>query len=124
MASGVLAMMATAALTLAGHGLPNYWLALVLLGIGWNFLFVGGTILLTQSYTPAERFKAQAANDFAIFGVQALASLSAGAVLFRMGWNTLVTLTLPVLAGMAVAIFFLGRRQALRPLQKTMTAGD
>jgi len=71
-------------------------------------------VLLTQSYAPAERFKAQALNDFLIFGVQAAAALSAGAVLFRTGWNTLVALTLPVLLGMAVAIF-LAREPASSP---------
>lgn len=105
MALGTLAMMGCAGLTLAGHGLPNYWLALVLLGLGWNFLFVSGTVLLTQSHTPAERFRAQAVNDFMIFAIQAIVSLSAGAVLFRTGWNTLVAITLPVLLGMAAAIY-------------------
>jgi MFS family permease len=120
MSLGVLAMMATAVMTLAGRGLPNYWLALVLLGVGWNFLFVGGTILLTQSYRSAERFKAQALNDFMIFGTQALASLSAGAVLFRTGWNVLVTLTLPILIGMGAAIFWLQKREERRGIPQDL----
>ncbi len=104
MAAGVLAMAGSAAVALAGHQLPHYWAAMVLLGIGWNFLFVGGTALLTHSYRPAERFKAQALNELLVFGFQALASLSAGAVLFLAGWKAVNLLTLPLLAAMAVAL--------------------
>jgi len=84
--------------------LLEYWGTLVLLGVGWNFLFVGATVLLTRSYRPPERFKAQAVNDFTIFGTQALASLTAGTVLFRASWETLMLLNLPVLAIMLLVL--------------------
>ncbi len=97
MVAGAIAMLATAVIGIAGKEFLHLWWALVLLGIGWNFLFVGGTVLLTHSYQPAERFKTQAANDFSIFSIQALASLSAGTVLFASNWDTLNTLTIPLL---------------------------
>ena len=83
----------------------NYWAALVLLGVGWNFLFIGGTTLLTQNYRSPERFKAQAFNDFTVFGIQAVTSLFAGTLIYLIGWNRLNFLTLPVLCLMLVLIF-------------------
>lgn len=74
-------------LGLLGVSLMHYWGALVLLGIGWNFLFLSGTSLLPGAYRPGEKFKVQAANDFVIFAVQAIASLSAGWVLYQFGWR-------------------------------------
>jgi MFS family permease len=122
MGMGVGAMTGCVFLTLLGHGLPHYWVALVLLGFGWNFLFVGGTLLLTQSYRPAERFKIQAVNDFLIFGIQALASLSAGSVLFSLGWNRLVALTLPALLGVAIALSLLRQVPSRAPVQASQAA--
>src|SRR3546814_20000161 len=61
---------------LSGVALGQFGLALVLLGLGWNFMFVGGTTLLTEPYAPAEKAKVQAVNDFTVFGVVAVASLS------------------------------------------------
>ena len=87
------------ALALAERQFLHYWAGLVLLGVGWNFLFIGGTTLLTRCYQPSERFKAQAVNDFSVFGFQALASLSAGSVIFLAGWETVNGLSLvPLLA--------------------------
>lgn len=87
--------MACIAIAFAGKDLGNYWVSLVLLGIGWNFLFIGATTLLPQSYKPSERFKVQAVNDFVIFGTQAVASLSAGWFIFAVGWKMLLLITLP-----------------------------
>ena len=98
MLAGWLCLVACVGLGMISRQLLEYWGALVLLGMGWNFLFVGATVLLTQSYRPSERFKAQAVNDFTIFGIQALTSLTAGTVLFRASWDTLLLLNLPVLA--------------------------
>lgn len=89
--------------------LIHYWGSLVLLGVGWNFLFVGGTTLLTRSYRPSERFKAQAVNEFTIYGLQAIASLSAGAVIFYAGWKAVNLLTLPLLLVMLAVILRLPR---------------
>jgi len=101
-------------LALAGVSFAHYWGALVLLGVGWNFMFVGGTTLLTSTYRPAERFKAQAVNDFSVFGVQAFASLSAGTMIYLSNWNTLILATLPFLFLVLTAILWMHRFQVRR----------
>jgi MFS family permease len=98
-----------------GWGEPeflNYWVALVFLGVGWNFLFLGGTTLLTQNYRSSERFKVQAVNDFVVFGLQAIGSLSAGVLLATIGWNGVMAFVLPALLLLLPAIWF-ARSQAV-----------
>lgn len=95
-----------------GHDVMHYWWALVLLGFGWNWLFIGGTTLLPETYEPSERFRAQGFNDFLIFGVQALCSLAAGFVLNLWGWNTMLVLCLPLLVGHLVMAFWWVRKSA------------
>jgi MFS family permease len=98
-----------------GWGSPefiNYWGALIVLGIGWNFLFLGGTTLLTQSYRNSERFKVQAVNDFLVFGLQALGSLSAGILLASFGWSGVMVFALPLLLLLVPVIFSFGRSTA------------
>ncbi len=80
----------------------HYWWALILLGIGWNFLFLTGTSLLPQSYKACERHKVQATNDFILFGFQAFASLMAGWVLFTGGWDYVVLTSLPLIVGLII----------------------
>jgi MFS family permease len=75
----------------------HYWGALVLLGIGWNFMFVTATTILPQSYQESEKFKVQGLNDFVVFSSQAIASLSAGWVIHSAGWHVLLTITIPLL---------------------------
>ena len=111
MGLGALALLGSVAAGLCGRSLPLYLASMILLGVGWNFLFSSGTALLTRSYLPAERFKVQAANDSAIFGFQSIASLSAGLVLLRAGWATMNLLALPVVALMLAAL--LGSRRAI-----------
>ena len=92
-----------------GWGQPefiHYWSSLIFLGIGWNFLFLGGTTLLTQSYRSSERFKAQAVNDFLVFGMQAVGSLSAGVLLANIGWNGVMSFALPMLVLLALVLIF------------------
>lgn len=84
--------------------LIHYWSALVLLGVGWNFLFLGGTTLLTETYRPAERFKTQALNDFLIFSLQGVGSLSSGWVLLTYGWDWLLALSAPFLIALLFAL--------------------
>jgi MFS family permease len=92
---GAVLFVAVVLIGLGGVQLMHFWGSLLLLGVGWNLLFVGGTALLPASYTPAEKFKAQAANDFVVFGSQAIASLSAGWFLFSFGWNVMLYACLP-----------------------------
>jgi len=98
---------------LIGWGQPeflHYWGSLVLLGIGWNFLYLGGTTLLTRSYRSAERFKVQGVNDFLVFGLQAMGSLSAGILLAGFGWNGVMGFALPLLTALLLIMVFSGRR--------------
>lgn len=98
-------------MTLTGTGFPSFVSALVLLGVGWNFLYVGGTTLLTDTYTVAEKGRAQATNDMTIFAVGLACSFSAGALLEAMGWQFLNLLLLPWLALAAGALLWLGGRR-------------
>jgi MFS family permease len=91
---------------LSGEQVVHYWWALILLGIGWNFLFLTGTTLLPQSYHPSERHKVQAINDFIIFGLQAIASLLAGWVLFKAGWHMVVLTSMPFIAILFAVTWF------------------
>ncbi len=101
---GALGLLATSIIGLQGHSLLHYWWALVVLGVGWNFLYVGGTTLLTYTYSMAERYRAQAVNEFLVFGMSATASLLAGTVMFYFGWTTLMLVPIPVLLGLAAAL--------------------
>jgi MFS family permease len=114
MAVGVLAMLVTVTIALQGHAYLHYWWALVLLGVGWNFLFVGGTSLLMQNYRPAERFRSQAFNDFAVFGVAATGSLLAGSVVIRFGWWAVLWGSVPMLVLMAAALAWLALARSWR----------
>ncbi len=95
-----------------GRELMNYWWALVLLGIGWNFLFLGGTTLLTLTYRQSERFKVQALNDFIVFSMQATAALGSGYVLVNFGWNWLIGLSIPLLIALGLMLFLTRNRIA------------
>jgi len=106
MLSGILAFVLCVVIAFYDQALMNYWLALVLLGIGWNFLFVGGTSLLPRSYRDEERFKVQGFNEFFVFGFQAVASLSSGWVLYSFGWEALLITCLPLLLVVLAAIFW------------------
>ncbi|KGK00483.1 MFS transporter [Thalassotalea sp. ND16A] len=99
---GTLMFAVVAVIALTGQQVVHYWWALVLLGIGWNFLFITGTVLLPESYHAGERFKVQAVNDFAIFVVQGFASLLAGWILFKSSWNVLMYSSMPFIAIMLV----------------------
>lgn len=104
MIAGIIAFSICIAWAYLGHQFMNYWIALMLLGIGWNFLFIGGTALLPRSYEPGERFKVQAFNEFLVFGIQAIASISAGWILFQMGWQNLLLITIPLLMVQVITI--------------------
>jgi len=106
---GAVCIFATSIVGLQGHSMMHYWWALVLLGIGWNFLYVGGTTLLTYTYSMAERYRAQAVNEFLVFGMSASASLLAGTVMFYFGWTTLMLVPIPVLIAIVAALIYVRR---------------
>ncbi len=109
--------LACMAVATSGQEVWQFQLALALLGVGWNFMYIGGTALLTEVYLPAERFKTQALNDFLVFGTVALASLGSGKLLYHYGWNSVSMASLPfiLMAGLAAVWLILVRRQAARP---------
>lgn len=111
MGAGVAALFACIAIALSGQQVAHFWWALVLLGIGWNFTYIGGTTLLTEAYRPEERAKAQGANEIAIFTVQAISAFSSGVLVNARGWNTLNYVALPLVALAAAAILWLALRR-------------
>jgi MFS family permease len=109
---GCVALLAAVVVASAGTALNQYWLALILLGIGWNFLFVSGTALLPQAYGDGEPYRVQALNEFLVFGSQALASLSAGWVLASLGWNLLLYACVPLIFGHLLLLLYWNRSTA------------
>jgi MFS family permease len=115
MLAGLALMVACVIVDGSGRALTHYWWGLVLLGLGWNLLFVAGTTLLTASYRPAERYRAQAVNEFAVFGAQALASLLAGPALHALGWTKLNLATLPLIAALVLVLLLRAARPFAAP---------
>jgi MFS family permease len=105
-------MFACVGVALSGVEVHNFLAALMLLGVGWNFLFIGGTTLLTESYRPEEKTRAQGANDFMIFITMATSSFSSGALVTSRGWEILNYGALPFLAIVSCALLWLMRRRA------------
>ncbi|MCK9381932.1 MAG: MFS transporter [Sulfuritalea sp.] len=111
---GAALMFVCIGIALSGITLMHFWWALVLLGLGWNFLFIGGTTLLTETYRPEEKAKMQGSNDFIVLGVQGLTSLSSGVLISSEGWASLNTYALPIIATTALAsmLLWLHRRSS------------
>jgi MFS family permease len=103
---GAILLSVSAGIAIAGVDFANFWAALLIIGVGWNFLFVGATTLLTQAHTPAERAKTQAANDFLVFASTATASFLSGKLLYVFGWETINLLTLPFALASAVLVLW------------------
>lgn len=95
--SGVIIFFLCLMIGFLGKEYVHYWASLVLLGVGWNFMFISATSLLPKSYEPEERFRVQGFNDLIMFSCQAIASLSAGWVIKSYGWNSLLTMCIPLL---------------------------
>lgn len=111
-AVGLLLLGAAALIGLHGRDVPHFWGALVVLGLGWNFGFIGATALVTECYRPEERAKVQAANDLLVFGTVAIASFSSGGLLATGGWQAVNWLVLPIVAAVLVMLATLGRSSA------------
>jgi MFS family permease len=107
MGLGIAAYVACLGIAILDTAFLNYWLALVLLGIGWNFLFLSGTNLLPRGYRPEERFRVQSMNDFLVFSVQAVVSLSSGWFLYRFQWEGLIFACLPLVFVFTLTLAFL-----------------
>jgi MFS family permease len=110
---GLVCLAICAGIALAGVDLHKFYLALIMLGVGWNFGFVGATSLLASAHTVEEQARVQGLNDFILFGCVAVASFSSGALLNGFGWNAVQYAALPAVAIAAVMLvwFALPRRQ-------------
>jgi MFS family permease len=114
MLCGAALLLAHVALTFSGTRFTSFALALAMLGMGWNFLYIGGTTLVTSAYRPEERARAQAANDLLIFVVGLVSSLSAGALLHAVGWRLMNALLLPWLLMTIIALLWFGHARRAR----------
>ncbi len=116
MLAGALLNIVTIGIALSGVSVPHFTAALVMLGVGWNFLYIGGTTLLTETYRPEERAKAQGANDQAIFIMMLVSSFSSGVTVTNAGWTQVNLFALPLIGAVLVALVWFvlhRRRQAL-----------
>lgn len=107
MLAGVVLNLGCVGVALAGLEVANFWTAMVLLGVGWNFMFIGGTTLLTECHTPSERGKAQGANDLSIFITMTVTSLSSGLLFTLQGWKLMNQLAVPFLLLTGAAMLWL-----------------
>lgn len=103
-AVGLFLIGCSAAVALSGVDITHFWISLVLLGIGWNFGFIGATSMVADCHTPVERSKVQGANDFLVFGTVACASFFSGSLLHSSGWDTINWIVLPATAMVLVPL--------------------
>jgi MFS family permease len=103
-ALGLVLIAASGAVALAGLDIENFFISLILLGIGWNFGFIGATAMITDCHTPQERGRVQGANDFIVFGTVAVASFSSGSLLTASGWEAVNWMIFPIVAAVLVPL--------------------
>jgi predicted MFS family arabinose efflux permease len=115
-AVGLALTAASAAVGLTGVHVLHFWLTLILLGLGWNFGFVGASALVLECHLPEERTRVQSLNDFFVFGTMTLGSFASGSLLTGYGWNAVLWVSFLPLAMAAIALF---ARTASRPLRAT-----
>ena len=116
--TGVALQLLCIGVALSGEGVMEFWLSMLLLGVGWNFAFTGGTSLLTTSYTPAERNKTQGAMSFINYTFVALVSLLSGALVHFLGWQWVNLSSIPLLAVAGVATLWFAATQR-KPVEAT-----
>jgi MFS family permease len=112
--AGIALMAGCIAVALMGDSVAHFLVALILVGIGWNFMYTGGTTLLIEAYTPPERARTQGANDFVIFSTMGVSSFASGALVSSAGWERMNLGAIPVLAVALVAVLFLARSRRNR----------
>lgn len=118
-AAGLVLIAVSGAVALSGIGLLHFWISLILLGIGWNFGFIGATAMVADCHTPAERGKAQGANDFMVFGVVAAASFFSGSLLHSSGWQTINWLIFPAVAFVLAPLVWRAARSDARITERS-----
>ncbi len=109
-ATGLTLIGIAAAIGFTGLSLAHFWIALIVLGVGWNLGFIGATAMVTDCYRPEERARVQAANDFLVFGSVAIASFSSGTLLDASGWTTVNALVIPPVVAILVLMLWRSRR--------------
>lgn len=114
-AAGLALIGLSAAIGLSGIAIAHFWATLIVLGIGWNFGFIGATSMVTGCYRPEERTKVQAANDFLVFGTTALASFASGKLLNAGGWDSVNWLVFPPVAVALILLVWQQRAKAVLP---------
>ncbi|UVF18671.1 MFS transporter [Microvirga terrae] len=107
-ASGLALTAASAAIGLTGVDVAHFWLTLILLGVGWNFGFVGASALVLECHRPEERTRVQSLNDFLVFGTMAVGSFSSGGLLTAYGWDTVLWVSFAPLAVAVAALVVTG----------------
>jgi MFS family permease len=112
-ATGVVLNLVCIALNFHGESWWHFWTSLMLLGVGWNFMFISATTLLTETYRPAEKALVQGGNDFLVFAMAASGSLLAGVLLSVMDWWELNLTALPLLGIVVVTLIWHRLRQHL-----------
>lgn len=115
MLAGIALLAGHVGIALSGVELLHFTSALVLLGVGWNFSFIGGTTLLTEAYRPSEKAKVQATNDFLILGVVVAASFASGGLLHHLGWKGVNLTAVPFLLVAGAMIATLAARRRAKP---------
>lgn len=114
--TGAMIELGCALVNLAGVDFWNFLIANVLVGLGWNFAYVGGSTLLTRTYEPVERAKVQASHDFIVYATTATAALASGVMHASAGWTAINYATLPLMASIVLATLWLAAKQrAERP---------
>lgn len=111
MAAGGAIMLGCALINLAGVGFMNFLVANILVGLGWNFAYVGGSTLLTSTYKPSERAKVQASHDFTVYAATATAAALSGVLAARAGWFVINLAAIPLMLIIIAAAFWLMQRQ-------------
>jgi MFS family permease len=114
---GALALLGCALVALNGQLYEHFLVGLVLLGIGWNFLYIGGTTLLTEVYLPAEKGMIQGINEFMVFSATAFTAFSSGYLHHTLGWETLNRYTIPVVCFAGCLILLLSWQLRQRQAQ-------
>ena len=108
---GTLLNFAAIGIALSGVTVSHFWFALVVLGIGWNFMFIGGTALLTETYLPQEKTRVQGFNDMLVFATMAVSSSSAGVLVNAKGWEIVNYAAVPFITLALIAALWLVTRR-------------
>src|SRR5690606_5470528 len=109
---GLLLTGLSAAVGLAGIDVPHFWATLILLGVGWNFGFLGASAMVLECHRPEEKTRVQSLNDFIVFGLMAIGSFLSGGLLSAYGWDTVLWVSFVPLALAVVSLAMALRRQS------------